>query len=209
VIDVEKSPAQKCTTLETAVSWNQQGLQGSPGPAGQTGPTGPKGETGNPGATGPAGAAGETGEQGDAGVMPSAQPLLESQFQEERFAWGGRARGTDGSGRLPERPELLPPDEAQLRPVLFRVQVASRHIPGQVLEAGGLAQRLMEPSTLRVAQPGERRAAIRGGRPPPCPWACRPSSSATASTSAVAKPRVSDRHGPYFRVPMGDFREEL
>jgi hypothetical protein len=134
---------------------------------------------------------------------------LESQFQEERFAWGGRARGADGSRRLPERPELLPPDEAQLRPVLFRVQVASRHIPGQVLEAGGLAQRLMEPSTLRVAQPGERRAAIRGGRPAPCPWACRPSSSACASTSAVAKPRVSDRHGPYFRVPMGDFREEL
>jgi hypothetical protein len=38
---------------------------------------------------------------------------------------------------------------------------------------------------------------------------CRDSSSACASTSAVAKPRVSDRHGPYFRVPMGDFREEL
>ena len=70
VIDVEKSPPQKCTTLESAISWNQQGLQGSPGPAGPTGPAGPKGDKGDQGPagnTGPAGTTGPVGPKGDTG----------------------------------------------------------------------------------------------------------------------------------------------
>jgi hypothetical protein len=52
-----------CTSLETMVSWNQQGQAGAPG---ATGPQGPKGDAG---LTGPAGPKGDTGQQGADGVQ--------------------------------------------------------------------------------------------------------------------------------------------
>jgi hypothetical protein len=67
VIDVEKSPPQKCTTLENAISWNQAGQPGPAGPAGPLGPKGDKGDQGPAGNTGPAGATGPAGPMGDQG----------------------------------------------------------------------------------------------------------------------------------------------
>ena len=64
VIDVEKSPPEKCTSLEKALSWNQAG---APGPAGPAGPTGPKGNPGDRGPAGPPGLAGPAGPKGDKG----------------------------------------------------------------------------------------------------------------------------------------------
>lgn len=55
LIDVEKTPPEKCTSLERAISWNQAGQPGAPGPAGADGPggadgaAGPKGDKGDPG----------------------------------------------------------------------------------------------------------------------------------------------------------------
>jgi Collagen triple helix repeat (20 copies) len=69
VIDVEKSPPQKCTTHENAISWNQTG---PPGPAGPPGPPGPKGDQGDPGPAGPKGDKGDQGEQGPPG--PASPP---------------------------------------------------------------------------------------------------------------------------------------
>jgi len=66
-----------CTSLETQISWNQQGQpgpvgpQGAPGPAG---PQGPKGDTGNTGAAGPAGPEGAKGDTGDVGPQGPAGP---------------------------------------------------------------------------------------------------------------------------------------
>jgi hypothetical protein len=59
-----------CTSLETQVTWNQQGQQGGPGATGATGatgPQGPKGETGATGQQGPKGDTGATGQQGPKG----------------------------------------------------------------------------------------------------------------------------------------------
>ena len=43
------------------------------------------------------------------------------------------------------------PDEAQLRPVLLRLQDRRLPLPRQILEGGGLEQRLVELSTLGLA----------------------------------------------------------
>jgi hypothetical protein len=85
VIDAQAVPAQKCTTKETQLTWNQtgpqgltgpqgtpglQGPQGLPGPQGlkgDTGATGPQGLPGVAGPTGPIGATGATGPQGPVG----------------------------------------------------------------------------------------------------------------------------------------------
>jgi Collagen triple helix repeat (20 copies) len=56
-----------CTSLETQVSWNQNGQPGPAGPAGQPGPKGDQGDQGANGAAGTAGAAGAPGPQGDPG----------------------------------------------------------------------------------------------------------------------------------------------
>jgi Collagen triple helix repeat (20 copies) len=50
-----------CTSLETQISWSQQGQPGIPGPQG------PKGDTGGTGAAGPQGPKGDTGTQGSKG----------------------------------------------------------------------------------------------------------------------------------------------
>ena len=44
VIDAEAGA--KCLSIETPISWNQQGVQGNPGPAGPQGDTGPQGPAG-------------------------------------------------------------------------------------------------------------------------------------------------------------------
>jgi hypothetical protein len=51
-------PDGKCTKLETAIEWNQQGLQGLPGEKGSDGAPGAQGEVGPQGEPGPAAPAG-------------------------------------------------------------------------------------------------------------------------------------------------------
>ena len=46
LVRVIDTPKQSCTSLETSISWNQQGPVGPPGPAGPPGVTGPAGPTG-------------------------------------------------------------------------------------------------------------------------------------------------------------------
>jgi hypothetical protein len=43
---VDPSAGQKCTSLETPISWNQKGPKGDPGPQGAAGPAGPPGPAG-------------------------------------------------------------------------------------------------------------------------------------------------------------------
>ena len=63
-----------CTSLESKITWSQQGpkgdtgAQGAPGPSGATGATGPTGPKGDTGATGPPGATGPIGPKGDTGA---------------------------------------------------------------------------------------------------------------------------------------------
>jgi Collagen triple helix repeat (20 copies) len=66
-----------CTSLETQVSWNQNGQPGAPGPPGPQGAkgdAGPTGATGAMGATGPAGPAGPAGADGAQGPPGPAGP---------------------------------------------------------------------------------------------------------------------------------------
>ncbi len=69
-----------CTSLETQITWNQQGQPGAAGPAGPAGALGPagtggaNGTDGAPGATGPAGPAGPKGDTGATGDPGAAGP---------------------------------------------------------------------------------------------------------------------------------------
>ena len=83
VIDTAK-PNGNCTSWETAVNWNANGVSGSRGPTGAPGPTGPKGTTGPKGSTGAKGATGAkglTGAKGSTGPTgaqgPGAQHFIE------------------------------------------------------------------------------------------------------------------------------------
>ena len=58
----------RCTSLETQITWNQNGQKGDPGPAGARGADGVDGKDGLPGANGLAGVKGETGAAGAAGA---------------------------------------------------------------------------------------------------------------------------------------------
>lgn len=75
-----RSPLGHCTSLETQISWNQQGQAGPPGPAGPKGDTGdagapgPKGDTGDTGPQGPQGPAGDPGPKGDVGPQGPPGP---------------------------------------------------------------------------------------------------------------------------------------
>jgi len=60
-----------CTSLETQISWNQQG---QPGLTGLIGPQGPKGDAGLAGPQGPKGDAGSAGPQGAQGDPGAAGP---------------------------------------------------------------------------------------------------------------------------------------
>lgn len=70
-----------CTSLETQVSWNQQGSAGPQGPKGDKGDTGaqgipgPKGDPGPQGVPGADGAPGPKGDMGDQGIQgPKGEP---------------------------------------------------------------------------------------------------------------------------------------
>jgi hypothetical protein len=56
-----------CSSVETRVSWSQNGQPGAPGPQGPQGAEGDAGAAGATGATGPAGPAGPAGAEGAAG----------------------------------------------------------------------------------------------------------------------------------------------
>ena len=67
VTDTDTNKPKACTTSESALDWNKQGvqgIQGVPGPQGSVGPVGPAGPQGP---TGPAGPKGDKGDQGDPG----------------------------------------------------------------------------------------------------------------------------------------------
>jgi hypothetical protein len=70
----------ECRPSETAVSWNQVGIQGTQGPKGDTGatgaagPQGPQGPTGATGAVGPIGPQGPKGDTGATGAVGSQGP---------------------------------------------------------------------------------------------------------------------------------------
>ena len=67
VIDTAK-PNGSCTSWETAVSWNANGVSGARGPTGAPGPTGPKGTTGSKGTSGTRGPSGQRGPTGPTGA---------------------------------------------------------------------------------------------------------------------------------------------
>src|SRR5262245_61528188 len=64
---VEPKRGQKCTSAESIVSWNVNGLTGARGPAGPAGPAGARGPAGPTGSAGPVGAPGGAGPQGETG----------------------------------------------------------------------------------------------------------------------------------------------
>ena len=64
----------RCTSLETQISWSQNGQKGDPGPAGARGSDGVDGKDGLPGATGLAGVRGETGAAGQRGRRRQRRP---------------------------------------------------------------------------------------------------------------------------------------
>jgi hypothetical protein len=77
---IDAQAGAKCLSIETPISWNQQGLKGDPGVAGPIGPAGAQGapgaqgEAGPRGETGPKGEPGEVGTQGDPGPQGPAGP---------------------------------------------------------------------------------------------------------------------------------------
>ena len=61
---------ESCRSAETALAWNQKGVQGDPGPQGEKGDKGdpgPQGEKGDKGDPGPQGEKGDKGDKGDPG----------------------------------------------------------------------------------------------------------------------------------------------
>jgi hypothetical protein len=62
----------RCGTLETPISFNQEGQPGKRGPQGKRGPIGKRGPEGKPGANGHDGATGAPGAKGDAGAPGAA-----------------------------------------------------------------------------------------------------------------------------------------
>jgi Collagen triple helix repeat (20 copies) len=68
VLRVIDSSTDHCSSLETAIQWNQTG------PAGPQGVAGPKGATGSPGPAGPPGATGATGAPGATGAVGATGP---------------------------------------------------------------------------------------------------------------------------------------
>lgn len=85
--------AAVCRPNETALTWNQRGLQGVPGaqgPKGDTGSQGPKGDTGPKGVTGDTGSQGPAGPRGETG--PTGPPGPSSVPTAHYAAWSGFLR---------------------------------------------------------------------------------------------------------------------
>lgn len=109
VIDAEAG--KRCTSFETAISWNQggpAGPQGPPGEKGAPGDKGPQGDPGDKGATGDQGAVGDKGPTGDKGPQGDPGPPNPNALNSDQL--GGRTpsayregfRNTEGSGFLPD-----------------------------------------------------------------------------------------------------------
>lgn len=93
---------EDCRPQETAIQWNQQGLQGPlgpTGPQGEQGPAGPQGSAGPPGPPGPQGEPGPTGPEGPAGGF-AGRVVVSSEFTVPRstaeFTYVVTARCPDG-----------------------------------------------------------------------------------------------------------------
>ena len=83
---IDAQAGKTCLSIETPISWNQQGptgpqgLKGDKGDQGERGPiglTGPKGEKGDPGPPGPQGLPGAKGDQGPPGEQGDPGPTGE------------------------------------------------------------------------------------------------------------------------------------
>jgi hypothetical protein len=70
--------SEDCSRLETAVSWNEAGVQGALGPQGEAGPEGPEGPQGPAGNDGEQGPPGPTGPQGPKGEPGTGGGSLDS-----------------------------------------------------------------------------------------------------------------------------------
>lgn len=91
----------RCTSLETQITWNQNGQKGDPGPAGARGADGIDGKDGLPGADGLAGVKGETGVAGAAGADGAKGERGERGEQGEQGATGPQGPpGTPGGGAV-------------------------------------------------------------------------------------------------------------
>ena len=84
-------PAVKCLAFETLISWNQQGVAGSPG---QNGADGAKGADGVQGPAGPTGASGPIGPAGPPGSSDPA-PLVIGSLTAQSTHSGQIANGVD------------------------------------------------------------------------------------------------------------------
>jgi hypothetical protein len=92
VIDTAKG--ETCLPSETALTFNQTGIQGPQGPPGPQGPKGDTGATGPAGPAGPAGPQGPTGPQGPQGATGATGPQGPQGLQGPTGATG--AQGPQG-----------------------------------------------------------------------------------------------------------------
>lgn len=91
----------RCTSLETQITWNQNGQKGDPGPAGPRGADGVDGKDGLPGANGLAGVKGETGAAGADGAKGERGERGEKGEPGEQGATGPQGPpGTPGGGAV-------------------------------------------------------------------------------------------------------------
>jgi hypothetical protein len=90
-----------CTSLETQVTWNQQGQQGPPGGTGATGPKGDTGATGQQGPKGDTGATGQQGPKGDTGATGQQGPKGDTGAMGQQGLKGDKGDpGADGTPGL-------------------------------------------------------------------------------------------------------------
>ena len=90
------APSVSCKSTETALTWNQTGLQG---PKGDTGPQGPKGDQGTQGSQGPKGDTGPAGQPGPAGPQGPQGPTTHPNYEWvdsdlAEIPWYGQATAT-------------------------------------------------------------------------------------------------------------------
>jgi hypothetical protein len=78
---IDADAGKTCLSIETPISWNQQGPVGPPGPKGDKGDPGPPGPEGAKGDPGPQGEQGEPGPQGLEGSPGPAGPAGVSGYE--------------------------------------------------------------------------------------------------------------------------------
>ena len=111
----------RCTSLETQISWSQNGQKGDPGPAGARGADGVDGKDGLPGANGLAGVKGETGAAGAAGAAGAKGERGEKGEPGERARQARPARkGLPGHPAAARRPSRASTDRRAAPPAARR-----------------------------------------------------------------------------------------